>query len=175
MLSKTPTPSNTPNPKSTQTQSFLSAQETETPSSPSHQNTSDIPDPLTPPTETLPSPTSATLVSDKPSSPHQTSEATSPKQPTSEPSHTSPATTSEPPITSSETFIPTSEPIVTSPPLSYAENTSSDIILFDPKPQNIIDSINVFGLHAKRWASDLLDSTSLSPRSVKRDWEDYQH
>src|ERR1044072_8396621 len=180
MLSKTPTPSNTQNQKSTQTQSFLSAQETETPSSPSHQNTSDIPDPLTPPTETLPPPTSATLDSEKPSSPHQTSEAaaseaTSPKQPTSEPSHTSHTTTSEPPITSSETFIPTSEPIVISPPLSYAENTSSDIILFDPKPQNIIDSINVFGLHAKRWASDLLDSTSLSPRSVKKDWEDYQH
>src|ERR1044072_1764489 len=180
MLSKTPTPSNTPNPKSTQTQSSLSTQQTETPSSPSHQNTSDIPDPLTPPTETLPPPTSETLNSDKPSSPHQTSEAatseaTSAKQPTSEPPHTSPAPSSEPPKTPSEPIIPTSEPIVTSPPPTYPENTSSEIILFDPKPQNIIDSINVFGLNAKRRASDLLDSTSLSPNSVKEDWEDYQH
>src|ERR1044072_3740573 len=163
MSSETPTSSKTPNPKSTQVQTPPSTHHTQTTTSPthsshSHQSASDIPDPTTPPTETLPThnqppPTSETLTSDIPYTPP----------------HTSDTTTSEPPLT-------TSDPIIelASPTYTYPENPSSEIILFDPKPNNIMESIDIFGLNAKRKASAMMKSPSFCPNSIKMEWEEYQ-
>src|ERR1044072_4175500 len=121
-------------------------------------------------------------ISDKPSLPPPTSEvahseATTAEQSTSEPIHSntpenpphiSDTTLSEPPILSK------SEPIVTSPPHSYTENTSSEIVLFDPKPHNLLDGINIFGLNVKKKAAELITSSNPSPKDVKREWEEFQ-
>src|ERR1044072_7232268 len=87
---------------------------------------------------------------------------------TATPPHTSDTTLSEPPILSN------SEPIITSPHHSYTENTSSEIILFDPKPHNLLDSINIFGLNVKKKAVELMTSSNPSPEDVNKEWEDFQ-
>src|ERR1044072_6752778 len=152
-----------------------------TSSKPSDTLISEIIDTLEPPISTPP-PTSENPTSDKPSLPLPTSEvahseATSAEQPTSEPIHSDSTATpphisdtaiSEPPILSK------SEPIVTSPPHSYTENTSTEIILFDPKPHNLLDCINIFGLNVKKRAAELMTSSNPSPKDVKSEWEEFQ-
>src|ERR1044072_4662318 len=98
---------------------------------------------------------------------------------TSEPQATGPIPTSEPPtseIPSSEPL--SSEPITSEPPsstplvlepsspyISYLANTSTEIILYDPKSHNFLDCINMFGLNAKKKAAELMVSSSVSPDS----------
>src|ERR1044072_8795519 len=116
--------------------------------------------------------TSEPIHSDKPENPPHISPTTASEpihsDSTATPPHISDTAISEPPILSK------SEPIVTFPPHSYTENTSSEIILFDPKPHNLLDYINIFGLNVNKKAAELMICSNPSPKDVKSEWEEFQ-
>src|ERR1044072_6748123 len=130
-------------------------------------------DPPSPPIHSLPQPTLPQTPTSNPlNSDKQTSE------PSSSQLFTSEATASEP--LKSATIISESSystPLIQEPSSTYPSglaNTSYEIILYDPKPHNFLECINMFGLNAKKRASALMESTSVQPDSSNANWEDFQ-
>ena len=137
-----------------------------------------FPDTPSPTIQSLPKPTqtpsSTTFIPDTIAS------GTLPFNPILEPITSQPPTSA--PITSepltSEPIISPSEPIITEPSESNSSNLanpSSKINLHIPKPQNLLECINLFRTNASKKVSELMASTSVHPAAVQKDWEEFQY
>ena len=113
-------------------------------------------------TGTLPcNPVLEQIIPDNPISQPPTSQPSTSKTTTSEPI-TSASITSEPPIS----FY--GSPIITLP------SESTDLILYNPLPHNLLDCIRIFGYNASRQVSEMMASSSVNPVDVRKNWEIFQ-
>jgi hypothetical protein len=77
----------------------------------------------------------------------------------------------QPPHSHQTTQIPTpipSQPIITLP------SESSELILYEPQPHNLLYCIILFGYNASKQVSELMASTSTNPIAVRKNWEEFQ-